>query len=374
MSTLKQAPVKALPFTKQRGFRKLLNQRIDAYMSENKLPARDVPAMYLKTAVVLAWWIVTYTLLLLGGFSWPITAVLCLSLSFAIAGVGFNVMHDAIHGGYSNKPWMNKLMGFTVELLGASSFVWRQKHNVWHHTYTNISGLDEDLESNGLLRLSPHEDWKPGFQFQQWYMPFVYGLTSFSFIIRDFRVFFTGKSDEHHVFPKMSTNDRGLFLLGKTLYFTLMIGIPLLVFPWWQVLVQWFAIMFVVGVTLAAIFQLAHVMEPATFPEPVGDPLHIENEWAIHEVETTVNFAPRNALVNWYSGGLNYQIEHHLFPHICHVHYPKLSPIVRATCAEFDVAYNSYDTWLGALWGHIKALEGLGRRPASATVVPRVAK
>ncbi|MEI7470384.1 MAG: fatty acid desaturase, partial [Chloroflexota bacterium] len=141
--------------------------------------------------------------------------------------------------------------------------------------------------------------------------------------------------------------------------------IPMFFFVWWQVLLGMILTLMTVGVTLAAIFQLAHVMEPAEFPEPVGDPLHIENEWAIHQVETTVNFAPKNHLLNWYAGGLNFQIEHHLFPHICHVHYPKLSPIVQQVCAEFGVSYYSYPTYFSALIDHLRSLKHLGNRQFS---------
>ena len=363
LSAVKQTPVKSLPFTKQFGFRKIVVERVEAYLKENKLPMRDVPAMYLKTFTVMAWWLGTYLLLMLGGFSWPVNALLCVVFGLATAGMGFNIMHDAIHGGYSNSARRNKLFGFTLEMLGASSFVWRQKHNVWHHTYTNIAGLDEDLETQGFLRLSPHDEWKPIFRFQHFFAPLVYGFTGYSFLIRDVRVFFTGKSDAHHVFPKMTTADKVLFWLGKLIYFSVMVALPLLMFPWWQVLAGYVITMFTISLTLAAIFQLAHVMQPATFPEPVGEPLHIENEWAIHEVETTVNFAPQNKLLNWYAGGLNFQIEHHLFPHICHVHYPKLSPIVKATCEEFGVKYNCYPTWIEALVGHMRSLKWLGARP-----------
>ena len=362
MSVLKQTPVKALPFSKQMGFRKVLNQRIDDFMKTQNLPARDVPAMYLKTGIILLWWLSTYLIIILGGLPMWANVLLCIVLGWAYAGVGFCIMHDAIHGGYSKHTNINKLFGLTMEMLGSSSFIWRQKHNVWHHTYTNISGLDEDLETNGLLRMTPHEPWKPMFRFQHIYVPFVYSLTGFSFFLRDFRVYFTGKSDDHHAYPKMNFNDKIIFWAGKLFFAMVLIIIPMFFFVWWQVLLGMILTLMTVGVTLAAIFQLAHVMEPADFPEPVGDPLHIENEWAIHQVETTVNFAPKNHLLNWYAGGLNFQIEHHLFPHICHVHYPKLSPIVQQVCAEFGVNYYSYPTYFSALIDHLRSLKHLGNR------------
>jgi linoleoyl-CoA desaturase len=365
-SALKQNPVKSLPFTKQLGFRKAVVQRVEAYLKANNLAQRDLPAMYAKTATIMGIWAVLYALLLLGGFAWPINLGLCLLFSLATAGIGFNIMHDANHGGYSNSARINKIMGFSLELLGTSAFVWRQQHNVWHHTYTNIFGMDSDVEAQGVMRITPRDEWRPHYRFQHLYSPLVYGMLGFSYILRDFTVFLTGSSDAKREFPQMTRADRILFVAGKLMHFTIMLGMPLLVFAWWQVLIAYVLNMFTISLTLASILPLAHLMQSTEFPEPVGDPLHIDNEWAIHEVETTVNFGPRNKFLNWYSGGLNFQIEHHLFPQVCHIHYPQLAPIVQATCAEFGVAYNVYPTWSGALIAHLKTLKWLGEAPANS--------
>jgi linoleoyl-CoA desaturase len=359
--------MRSLQFTQRRNFRKTLNERVNAYLSDNHLPARDVPAMYLKTAIMLAWWLVTYLLLLLGGFSPLVNVVLCIVWAMAIAAVGFNVMHDANHGGYSDNPRINKLFSLSAEMLGMSGFRWRTKHNVWHHTYTNIAGYDDDVEAFGLMRLTPREPWKPLYKVQAWYFPVIYSFIGFDFIMRDFMMVFFGKSDANHVYPKMSITDKLTFWGGKLFYFTIMFALPLLVFPWWQVLIGFFLVMLTVGLIIAVVFQLAHITAVADFPEPVGDPLHIENEWAIHEVQTTVDFAPRNRLLSWYIGGLNYQVEHHLLPHICHLNYPQLAPIVRATCEEFGICYNCRPTWRGAFVDHWRELRLLGRSSELAT-------
>ena len=144
--------MRSLQFTQQRGFRKALNERVNAYLRDNNIPARDLPAMYLKTAVVLAWWLVAYLLLLLGHFPLLVNIVLCVVWAMAIAMVGFNVMHDASHDGYSDRPRVNRLVSLSGEMLGMSGFRWRTKHNVWHHTYTNIAGFDDDVETYGLMR------------------------------------------------------------------------------------------------------------------------------------------------------------------------------------------------------------------------------
>jgi linoleoyl-CoA desaturase len=367
-----KSSVRSLQFTRQRGFRKTLNERVNTYLRDNHLPARDVPAMYLKTVVALAWWLGTYLLLMLGHFSPLINVVLCMAWGMAIASVGFNVMHDANHGGYSNHPRINKLMSLSAEMLGMSGFRWRVKHNVWHHTYTNIAGFDDDVETYGLMRLSPRLPWKPLYRGQAWYFPVIYSLIGFDFILRDFMMVLIGKSDALHVYPRMNAADKVTFWVGKLYFFVIMFALPLLVFPWWQVLIGFVIVFVTFGVVVATVFQLAHISGDATFPEPVGDPLHIDDEWAVHEVETTVDFAPRNWLLNLYVGGLNYQIEHHLLPHICHLNYPRLAPIVRATCEEFGIRYTCYATWREAFACHWRELRLLGRPAELATAYTKI--
>ena len=355
--------VRSLRFTQHRDFQKTLNERITTYLRENHLPARDVPAMYLKSVAVLAVWLGIYLLLMLGHFSPLVNAALCVAFAMALAMVGFNVVHDANHSAFSDHPRINKLVSLTAEIIGMSGFRWRIKHNVWHHTYTNIAGFDDDVETFGLMRLTPREAWKPLYQGQVWYFPVVYSFIGFDFILRDFMMALTGKSDENHVYPKMNTLDKVTFWAGKVFFFTIMFALPLLVFPWWQVLIGFVIVMLAVGLIMGVVFQLAHINGDVNFPEPVGSPQHIENEWAVHQVETTADFAPRNWLLNFYVGGLNYQIEHHLFPHICHLNYPRLAPIVRATCEEFGIRYTSYSTWREAFTCHLRELNLLGRTP-----------
>jgi linoleoyl-CoA desaturase len=360
-SPVETTATRKLLFTQQRGFRKTLYARVEAYLHDNHLPERDLPAMYLKTAGVLAWWLGTYLLLLLGHFSTLVNLGLCVVWALAIASVGFNVVHDANHSGYSNHPRINQLVGLSAEILGMSGFRWRTKHNRWHHTYTNIAGYDDDVEAYGLLRLTPRARWEPQHRFQPWYSLLVYSLIGFDFIMRDFMMVLFGKSDANHVYPPMRGTDAFIFWAGKLFYFTIMLVIPLLVYPWWQVLVGYLLVMLTAGLVLGLIFQLAHINDASAFAAPVGNPPHIDNEWAVHQVEATVDFAPKNWLLSVYIGGLNYQIEHHLFPHICHLNYPRLAPIVRATCAEFGVRYTCYATWREALAGHWRELRQLGQ-------------
>lgn len=354
--------MKAILFTQQHGFRKTLNERVDAYIKENKLRTRDMPEMYVKSAILVALWAGVYLLIMLGGFPLWANALLCVAFAFAMAGVGLNIGHDANHDGYSDHPRINRLMAFAMELIGFSSFVWRYRHNV-HHTYPNVRGRDEDLDTGGLFRLSPHYQWKPFFRFQMWYAPLLYSLAGFDFLRRDALVFFTGQTDHHHPYPRMKASERIILVAGKLIFFAYMLALPMLVFPWWHVLIAFVGIMLAFGFIMSAITVPVHLVDAADFPEPAGDPLHIDNEWAIHQVQTTANYAPHNRLVRAYVGGTNYQIEHHLFPHVCHLQYPRLSPIVRKTCEDFGITYHVYPTMRVALLGHARALRAFGRKP-----------
>jgi linoleoyl-CoA desaturase len=360
MTASAKAPARSLRFTQRRDFQKTLNERVQAYLRANHLRGRDLPAMYLKTALSLSWWLATYLLLLLGHFPPWANLLLCLVWSFSIAGIGFNVMHDANHGGYSDNPLINKIVSLSAELLGMSGFRWRTKHNVWHHTYTNIAGYDDDVETFGLMRLTPRAAWRPFFKVQAWYYPVIYSFIAFDFFLRDFMMVFVGKSDANHVYPKMGLSDQIIFWAGKLFFILIMFVFPLQVFPWWQVLIGFFLTMLMVGLIMGIVFQLAHINGDATFPVPVGRPQHIENDWAVHQVETTADFAPKNWLLSYYVGGLNFQIEHHLLPHVCHMNYPRLAPIVRATCEEFGIRYNCYETWREAFGCHLRELRLLG--------------
>lgn len=356
--------MKALLFTHHHGFRKVLTERVDAYMAEYKLPTRDVPAMYVKSAIIVACWIGIYLLILLGGFPLWVNALLCIPFAFAMAAMGIDIGHDATHGGYSHNPRINRLMSLAMDSIGFSSFVWRSRHRV-HHVYPNIDGLDEDLETGGWIRLSPHDEWKPLYRLQMWYAPLLYAFVGFDFMRRDALVFFTGRTYSNHQYPKMKGSDRIIFVVGKLFFFGYILALPMLVFPWWQVLIAFVSIMFVFSWIISAITAPAHLVEANDFPKPIGDPLHIENEWAIHQVQTSANYAPNNRLVNAYTGGTNHQIEHHLFPQICHLYYPRLSPIVRKTCEEFGITYSVYPTMRRALLGHARVLREFGRKPVS---------
>ena len=139
--------------------------------------------------------------------------------------------------------------------------------------------------------------------------------------------------------------------------------------PFWAVVGVYSLAAFVSGVALSVVFQLAHCVEEADFPVPVPTATggaRVENEWAVHQVLTTANFARSNRVLSWFLGGLNFQVEHHLFHKICHVHYPELSKVVEKVCNEFGVRYNANKTFWGAVRSHCRWLVAMGRPVISA--------
>jgi len=351
-------------FGKNNGFQAELRRRIDAYFLTTGRRQRDCPQMYLKTAILLALFATTYFLLVFVVQTWWLGLVLAVLLGLVTAGIGFNIQHDGGHHAYSNYPWVNKLMALTLDLIGGSSYFWHGKHVVLHHTYVNITGHDTDIDLGSLARLSPHEKRH---RFQRWqhlYLWPLYGLMAIKWhLYDDFHDLIMGRVGKHRV-PRPKGWDLVVFLAGKVVFFSLAFGIPLLFHSIWTVLFYYGIAAVVLGMTLSIVFQLAHTVEEAAFPLPQPDTGRIENAWAVHQTETTVDFARRSRLAAWLLGGLNFQIEHHLFPRICHVNYPAMSKVVEETCREFGVNYQEHRTFRAGLGSHYRWLRRMGRPSA----------
>jgi linoleoyl-CoA desaturase len=345
-------------------FFKTLNKRVSNYFTENNIEKTGNTTMYVKTVFMFALYFVPYTIILLyGDFSWVLAVFLCVLMGFGLAGIGLSVMHDANHGAYSKSKKINDLIGYSLNLVGGASFNWKLQHNVLHHSYTNIEGYDEDIDTPIFLRFSPHAKLSKFHRFQHLYAWFFYGLMSFFWIIaKDFPQVF--RYQKMGLLQRYSTlaKELTIIIVTKILYYAYIIVLPyyLLDYSIWTIFLGFFIMHFVAGLVLALIFQPAHVMEHLDFPVPNNEG-SLENNWAIHQLNTTTNFAPNNKLLSWYVGGLNYQVEHHLFPNICHVHYNKIAPIVKQTAQEFGIPYYSIGTFRKAVSSHWTMLRKLGR-------------
>jgi linoleoyl-CoA desaturase len=368
--TSKQAKPHVKPkFNGSDKFLRELRKRVDGYFEQTGYKRRDCPSMYAKTAIIAAWFAATYLSLMFLATSWWAVIPLAVSLGLSVAAIGFNIQHDGGHKGYSDRPWVNKIMALSIDVIGGSSYLWNWKHNSIHHTYTNITGHDDDINVGFLGRLSPHQPRRAFHRLQHVYLWFLYGFIVVKWhFFDDFHNLWTGRIGGHKI-PRPKGKDLVEFVAGKVAFFTLAFVLPMLLHPVWAVIGVYLLASFVNGVVLSVVFQLAHVVEEADFPMPVAKASgveQIENEWAIHQVETTVDFARGSRIACWYLGGLNFQVEHHLFNRICHVHYPALSRVVEEVCKEHGVRYSAHPTFLGAVGSHFRWLKRMGQ-PDGAT-------
>ncbi len=344
-----------------------LNQRVNEYFKSNNISRYANSEMKIKTAAMFAIYFVPYILMITSTVTNPwLMLGLCVVMGMGMAGIGLSVMHDANHGGYSNKSWINNLLGLSLNIVGGNAFNWKVQHNVLHHTYTNIHEVDEDISPRGILRMTPYGPWKSFHKFQHLYAWFFYGLLTLVWVVvKDFVRILRYHKDG--MVKKQKANyaaEWAILLASKAFYIGYIAVLPaiLLDVTWWQILVGFLAMHYVGGFILAIIFQPAHVIDGTEYPMP-DDNGKMENSWAIHQMLTTTNFANNNRILNWYVGGLNFQVEHHLFPNICHVHYRNISPIVKYTAEEFGIPYKSEPTFIGALVSHAKLLKQLGSKP-----------
>ncbi len=346
----------------QTDFVRTLRKRVDSYFKENKISKGANTIMVLRTFFCLALWIGNYIYLVSGN----VPTIGLYYLLWAIQGVGMvwgaiNIGHDAIHGAYSTNKFINGLLSHTFNLNGASAYMWTKMHNAAHHTYTNVEGYDEDIQSLPIIRMSPETDLKPIHRFQHFYAPFFYGLATISWVfIKDYVKFFKNEVGNYNG-QKHPTKEYFYLFFYKAIYYVLFIVLPFIFIPipWTHILLGYLTMNAVAGFYLAMVFMLAHVVEETHFPMPNQEGT-IENSWAVHQLYTTANFASRSRFMNFMTGGLNCQVEHHLFPNICSIHYRKLAPIVEATAKEFKVPYYDNPTFTYAFGSHLRFLKKIG--------------
>lgn len=343
-----------------------LRKRVDGYFRENKISKHCNTTMVVKTVILLSSYILPFIAILVFNPSFPIALLLWAVMGFGLSGIGMSVMHDANHGAYSSSHKTNYWMGHTLNLLGGSVFNWKMQHNVMHHTYTNIVHYDDDIADKLILKFNPHTEVKWYHRLQVVYAFFFYGiLTLYWSLLKDFVQF--GKYTKQGVNTCSKKENKIIFLkivISKICYWAVLFVLPVFVFhiPFSQVLLGFLLMEFISGVVLTVIFQLAHTVEGTTHPLPNTD-MTIENNWAVHQMNTTVNFSRKSKWISWYVGGLNFQVEHHLFPNICHVHYPAISEIVKSTAEEFGVPYLENETFVKALNSHVRAIISFGKLP-----------
>ena len=347
--------------TVNRSFHAELKKRINDYFQSTGKSYTGNIQLYLKAVILMASFLFLYIHLVFftpGNF---LAVVECIVLGFVVAGIGFNIMHDGGHGSFSRSKFVNNLAAFSLNILGGSSFMWNVKHNIIHHAYTNIDGVDDDIEIKPMLRMCSSQKRYFIHRFQHIYVWFLYTLLLIVWVfLTDYTKYFKRKVGTVPI-KKMSIFEHFAFWIAKVGYIFGMILVPIYLVGFLPWLVGFLIIAMFAGFVLSIVFQLAHTVEETTFPVPDADLNKIENEWAIHQIETTANFATKNKLICWLVGGLNFQIEHHLFPKISHIHYPAISKIIKQTCEEYGVKYIEFRRMRHAIVSHTVHLRNMGR-------------
>lgn len=348
---------------KDLAFKKALHRRVNEYFAQAGLSPKHNSAMVFKTVIMLTLYILPFILILSIPMPFWLVLLNYLVMGIGIAGVGMSVMHDGNHYGYSENQKVNRLVGLTMNLLGADAYNWKIKHNKLHHVFTNIYGKDEDINSRVILRFAYGAPLKGYHRYQFLYAWFFYALMTLSMMFGD-------------ISKRISNRKRGLtninretfrrsmawLVVSKIMYFGIILGLPLLLtgLSWWQVLLGFLLMHLVAGTIMSLIFQMAHVVEgPAqAIPNAEGK---IGDSLIVHQLKSTADFSKNNKWISWYVGGLNFQVEHHLYPKVCHVHYPAIARIVETTTREFKIPYHVYETFGQALRAHLLTLKRLGR-------------
>ncbi len=356
--------IKKLKFNKSNdpGFYAETRSEVNKYFVENNISKHANAAMVLKSAFFILGAIGLYLLIMSEIFGIWTNLGLAALLGMFQAFIGFNVSHDAIHGSYTGSKKWNRIIGYSFNIIGANAYVWDLTHNQVHHTYTNIPGHDEDLEvAPGLICLSPEDKHKPFMKYQHIYAFFLYSLTSLSWVFRkDYKKFFQKTVGETLV-PDHTIKEYIILFGFKALYYTLFIVLPLVYMEvaWWQFLIGFIVMHLAEGVVLASVFQLAHIVENADYPSP-DENWQMEESWVRTQMVGTADFSPDSWILTFFTGGLNFQVEHHLFPLVCHIHYPAISKIVEKVAKKHQMPYNVNPSFLGAFRSHYNMLKKLG--------------
>jgi linoleoyl-CoA desaturase len=350
-------------------FGKTLKSRVNQYFKDSGIDPRASTSAWVKSAALIFLSVLTYGVLVSGKTSLLATLLLCVFEGLLIATIGFNVMHEAVHGNFSKNRKTNKLISYTMDLYGVSQKLYTFKHTIVHHTYTNVTGQDHDIETNGVFRLSPQQQHRHFYRFQPIYAPFLYLFVTLEWIWNADFAAIKAKGYGPHKIGVFSKQERILLYLFKFLHLVTALLVPLIFCEWIHVLGCYLLIHSIAGLILGHVFQLGHIVEGTAFPMP-DESNQISGGWSEHQLRTTSNFANSNRFLTWYLGGLNFQVEHHLFPRISYVWYPKIKPIVMKTCQEFGVPYLEFKTLSSAVAAHYRCLVSLGSASQTQPEIP----
>ncbi|MCA5006845.1 fatty acid desaturase family protein [Sphingobacterium bovistauri] len=340
-------------------FSKSLKLKINQYFQQNLIKRTGNRKLILKAIVLLLSLILNYSILVFLQPHWIISVILCLILGVNFAAIGFNIMHDAGHNSFSENKKINTILSYSLNLLGGNIYLWKLKHNIAHHTFTNIDGEDHDIEIK-FMRIHHDQPLKKHHKYQSIYFIFLYSISYLAWIFyQDYEKYFRkrlSKTSEKFTLP---LNEKIIFWLSKFIHFQIFIIIPVIMVGFVPTLIGLLVSSIICGICLATVFQLAHVVDETEFK--TLENYKVEEEWMIHQLQSTANFATKSNVLTWLLGGLNFQVEHHLFPKISHVHYPEINKILKSECLAYNVKYNEYSTFIAAFKSHVTVVKNMSK-------------
>ena len=342
-------------------FHSELKKRISDYFEEVGKSTYGNYRIFIKAVILMVAFVLVYTHLVFFTPNVFFSILECVLLGGIVAAIGFNVMHDGAHGSFSKYKSVYVFAAFSLNILGGNSFMWNMKHNIIHHAFTNVDGVDDDIDIQPWMRMSETQKKYRLHKYQHIYFWFLYSLLYIFWIfVLDYQKYFKHRIGNMDL-KKMTTGDHLVFWGFKVFHAFLFIGLPIYMLGFTSWVIGFLIFTAFAGLVLSLVFQLAHTVEHTHFPMPDEVTGKMENEWAIHQIKTTANFATNNKVISWLVGGLNFQIEHHLFPKISHVHYPAISKIIRQACREYGIEYIDYPKMRNAVASHVAFLKQMGR-------------
>jgi linoleoyl-CoA desaturase len=345
------------------GFYNTLKQRVHAYFKENKVSRYANTKAIIKACMFFSFYLFLYITILTAAMSLWLFLLCWFFMGVFILFTAMSVVHDAAHNTFSPKKWINLLLLRFANLVGGDGYMYKYKHTVSHHPYTNIHGIDIDLEQSGVVRVTPYTKSRGKHKYQYWYMKILYPFyILFWVLLRDFKYY-----RMERIGPVKAHHNRIHWIIlftSKLFYIFYMLILPYIILPvpFWQVLLGFFLMH--MGSGIVAMFALLanHVVEDSLFILPGPDGL-IKCSWGEHQLRTTDDYSPDSPVISFLFSGLNHHVAHHLFPNYCHVHYPAITKLVRATASEFGLRYR-YNSITGGLRSHFKLLKKLSRPAA----------
>lgn len=340
-----------------------LKQQVSAYLRTQPSGRYGNGIMLLKAVLFLSMYWGAYFFILFGSLSTGALLVLYASLGISGLFIAFNLSHDAAHGSLVSSPKLNKHIYYlTFNPLGTDAYLWGMRHNLSHHSFPNVDGVDADIDNNFLVRLSPNRPLLPHHRWQYLYAPVLYLFFTLHWVFI---------KDWHYLFRKDLANLRDIhhpagevlgFLGAKLFYFFYLIALPIWMGIAWETVVLGFLLFH--GV-MSYFFLFTNIMnhhsEEAEFPKRDANGF-LPGSWAQHQMATCLDFHPTSKVWNFFFGGFNAHSAHHLFPTVCHIHYPVISKMVIELTKKYGIAYKQ-STWWPSLRSHFRNMKKLGTTP-----------